>query len=247
MERPAHLRLHPILLPGLCLAAACVAALALLPAPARAADASPCSLLEGVLSVDAADSLATLLPARAKEAIDADMSAAEAAASAADADLQKAKSLLGKLKARIEIRKGEIEALKGRAKLAKEQNNDADQQALKAQQDAEELQLDLLKSASDLRSAEMDLAETRRKAADARVKFLEQERDCAARQAELAQQGASGSKLVALQTGAREALKQALSALKDLSDRSKDAGQAESNVVDKRMKVFEAQAAIAGP
>ena len=216
--------------------------------PARAA------AVTGVLPDASPDSLLVLLPPRAVDTVRQDLAIADALEGTANTDMIGAQGRMGEAKAHVEVRKSEIEMLKAKVKLAKEQKNETEQANLELQVKAKELQLKMLEARRDMRDVEASLAEIRRKAAQTQSAFFKKEIELIGKRADLLQMTSAPAGvanldgLVRLQGEIRELERRCLEILKDVADKEKSAAESEMNLLDKRMKVYEAQLAFhAGP
>jgi hypothetical protein len=216
--------------------------------PARAA------AVTGVLPEASPDSLLILLPPRAVDVVRQDLAIADALESTASQDMIAAQGRLGEAKAHVDVRKSEIEMIKAKVKLAKEQKNETEQANLELQVKAKELQLKMIEARRDMRDVEASLAETRRKAAQTQSSFFKKEIELIGKRADLtrmtsAPEGVTNlDGLVRIQGEIRDLERRCLEIAKDVADKEKSVAESEANLLDRRMKVYEAQLAfLAGP
>lgn len=212
------------------------------------------SAVPGVLPDASPDSLLTLLPSRAADIVQGDLAAAEAREGAGNADLASSQGCLGVARAHVEVRKREIEMIKAKVKLAKEQKNQTEQANLELQIKSRALQLKMLEARRDMRDAEVSLAEARRKAAQTQSGFFRKELELIGMRADLlrttsVREGAANvDGLVRLQGEIRDLERRCIEILKDVADKEKSVAESETNLLDKRLRVYEAQLTLlAGP
>jgi hypothetical protein len=208
----------------------------------------------GVLPDAVPDSLLILLPPRAADAVNQDLAIVGAAESAASADLVSAQGRLGEAKARVDVCASEIEAIKARVKLAKEQKNQTEQANLELQIKAKELLLDALKARKEMRDAEAVWAEARRKAAQVQSGFFKKELELLEKRGALSAMSSPGAGttnldgLLRLRVEVRDLERRGLEIAKDAVDKEKSAAESGAGLLDKRLKLEEAQRAlVAGP
>jgi hypothetical protein len=212
------------------------------------------SAVAGVLPDAAPDSLMVLHPPRTADAVNQDLAQASARESTANTDLVSAQGRLAEAKARVDVCQSEIEAIKAKIKLAKEQKNASEQAGFEQQAKAKELQLAVLKARVEMRDAEVAFADTRRLAAQTESAFLKKELELVGKRSDLARLGSSPGGtanldgLTRLQTEVRDLERHCLEALKDFADKEKKAAEDEATLLEKRLKLQEAQLGlVAGP
>ena len=212
------------------------------------------SAVPGVLPDALPDSLMILLPSRDAGAVDDDLANAEARANASNEDEVAAQGRLGQDKARVDVCTQEIETVKAKVKLAKEQKDKTAQADYEQRVKTKELQLNVLKARKDMREAEVALAGKRRATVQAEAGFLRKELELIGKREELARQRAAApgtmnlDALVRLQADIRDLEHRCLEVLKDVAEKQKGVAEGEANLIDKRLKLEEAQAAyFVGP
>jgi hypothetical protein len=212
------------------------------------------SAVAGVLPDAAPDSLMTLLPPRAADAVNQELAQAGAMESAGNADLISAQGRLAEAKARVDVCASEIEAIKARIKLAKEQKNSTEQAGLEQQVKAKGLQLDVLKARVEMRNAEVAFADARRLMAQTQSGFLKKELELIGKRGDLLRLGsapggtANLDGITRLQIEIRDLERRGIEILKEVAEKEKNAAEDEASVLDKRLKLQEAQLGfIAGP
>lgn len=212
------------------------------------------SAVHGVLPDAVPDSLLILMPPRAADAIRQDLAIVDAAESAASADLVSAQGRVGEAKARVDVCASEIEAIKAKVKLAKEQKNETEQANLELRIKARELLLGALKARREMRDAEVGWADARRKAAQVRSEYFQKELELLEKRGSLSAMSSPGAGttnldgLLRLRVEIRDLERRGLEIAKDAADKEKNAAENEANLLDKRLKLEEAQRAlVAGP
>ena len=211
------------------------------------ADASP---VPGVLNETPADVDITLIPSRSLDTIRGDRKATEEAKNEAKSDRTAAEEYLEEAKARIEVCKSEIDMIEAKVELAKEQEDETEKTHLETQVKIKKLQLKSLEARKKMREAERDFADTRRRAAEVLDEFLKKEIRLSEKRDDLITLSTSNERqadpdvIERLRTEIRDLEHQCLEILKDALNKQKDKANEEKDVVEKRLKLFEAQHAF---
>ena len=210
------------------------------------------SVVPGVLSDAPPDSLLTLIPSRTEETARQDLAEAEAMEAEANADLVSAQGCLGEAKGHVDVRKSEIESIEAKIKSAKEQKNETEQANLEQQAKAKALQLKVLEARKEMRDAEVSFIGALRKLAQAKAGYFRKELELIGTRDNLlrmssAHEGATNLEgLIQLQVEIRELERRCLDILKDVAEEEENTAQDEARLLDKRLKLHEAQLALLG-
>jgi hypothetical protein len=228
----------------------CTALVGLVPETSFAGGLGSASLLDELLPTAPADSFLVLVLPREEGEIRLDLEDARAAELTAGEKLIAARELAARAKARIDVKKSEIQTIKSREKLAKEQDLEAEKEDLKRQKKTKELELKLLEEREGMRKAEKELAEASKMAAQAQIRCLEREIELTAKRAEIGALRASGQasafidQIIRYDGEIRDTQRQVLDAMKELAGKLELVAKRQAAVIDRRLKVFEAQKKI---
>ncbi len=191
------------------------------------------------------DSLVALVPWRPGGAIQDDLRRAEDAVRTASYEVESTRLLRSRAETRRKAMESEIDQIKDRLDRAKDEKREADRQALEIELKAAEAGKKTLEEREALREAEIELAEAERRLAEARVKALGLELQLERRRGERAM-GLATSLLEASrqQRVLRDLERQTLEAMRDEARRQKDLADRSLRVVERKLKLFQAQARL---
>ncbi len=191
------------------------------------------------------DSLVALVPWRPAGAIQDDLRRAEDALRTASYEVESTRLLRSRAETRRKAMESEIDQIKDRLDRAKDEKREADRQALEIELKAAEAGKKTLEEREALREAEIELAEAERRLAEARVKALGLELQLERRRGERAM-GLATSLLEASrqQRVLRDLERQTLEAMRDEARRQKDLADRSLRVVERKLKLFQAQARL---
>ncbi len=221
----------------------CLSALALLlllgaGASAQAQEARPAVL----------DSLIALVPLRDQALIQAELRRAQDDQVTAAAAIATARALEDRAEARRKLLEGEISEIKRRLDAAKRAKQEADARAAEVDRDAAEAGKKLLEERQALRRAERQTAEAGRELAEARAKALGLELELLQRRLEAGWTTATS----AIEAGrARRVVTdlelRTLEARRDEARRARDVANRMLQVVERQMKLHQAQQRLQNP
>jgi hypothetical protein len=184
-----------------------------------------------------------VLPPRGLDRIEAELELARSELHTAEAEKAAAGERRSRRQGEAEVKKHEISTLEARTKLAEKMKDESGKASVTAEKKVGEREKVLLEREADLHKTEVEVADKRRALAEASQEALGTELEVARRRQERSRVTVAGPEASQLDQVIRELEGKALEAQRHRAQARADLADKEKQLVDRRIEIFQAQAA----